>query len=119
MKVLGANVFLTSKWLQAVDEILAERGLKPRPSHNQYRIICRCRGLKHGNEMCMEQLGLYGTFRPDCTSATGNATELALCEEADIWVNITGTGCPNDKNCYVAAEELNAYMKKQDKEYEK
>lgn len=67
--------------------------------HNQFRVICRCKGIADGNKKC-ELAGLGSrVFTPGWTSITGNRTELELCEKEDIWIRIDG-------NTYVSIKEL-------------
>lgn len=95
MKVLGTDIFLDNNKAA----VLRQHGYKG--THNQFRIICKCRGIDDANRKCKE-IGLCdGVFRRDWASQTGDKAELALCEEYDIWIKVEFAG-----NEYVRADEV-------------
>ncbi len=98
MKVLGTNTFLYGNLLDK----MSERGYSG--SDNQFRIICKCRGVADANRKCKE-IGLHDKIFSynGFTMETGNKTELELCEKENIWFSINGTNI--DKG-YVSAKEL-------------
>ncbi|MEY8352534.1 hypothetical protein AALB39_04165 [Lachnospiraceae bacterium 54-53] len=97
MKVLGTNTGLPYEMLQKIKK-LSNREVY----HNQYRIICNCKGLADANRKC-EAAGL-GTkvFLPGWSSITGNKIELELCKAEDIWICKDGTF----GNTYISIKEL-------------
>lgn len=97
MKVLGTNILLGGKQLNRMKEL----GYKG--SHNQFRIICKCRGMADANRKC-QALGAHeNIFRRGWYSETGNKKELELCESKDVWISVDGPGCSEN---YVPAEEV-------------
>lgn len=97
MKVLGATTSLYGKQFDKMIDL----GYKG--SHNQFRIICKCRIVADANRKC-ELLGIAGkVFRPGWYSETGNEKELNLCETNDIWISVDGSA--GGKH-YVPAEEI-------------
>lgn len=97
MKVLGTNTFLYGDILDK----MRERGYSG--THNQFRIICKCRGISDANKKCKE-IGLHDRiFSSAFSMETGNKTELELCEKEDIWFSINGT---NIADGYISAKEL-------------
>lgn len=96
MKVLGTNTGLPFEMLQKIKALSGKEF-----QHNQFRIICRCRGIADGNKKC-EAAGLVSkVFSPGWASITGNKTELGLCEKEDIWIRISSS---SDE--YVSIKEL-------------
>lgn len=97
MKVLGTNTFFRGKALEKL------KNLGYSGHHNQFRIICKCRGINDANRKCNE-LGICGkVFVANWCSETGNQEELSLCEKEDIWISIGGT---NIGKGYISAVEL-------------
>lgn len=83
MKVLATNVLLPYEILQKLIH-LSDRDL----SDNQFRIICRCRGVADANRKC-DANGLgEKVFLPGRYSIVVNGKELDLCKEEDIWIRI-------------------------------
>ena len=81
MKVLATNSSLPYEMFQKVRS-LADRELPV----NQYRIICRCRGVADANRKCeAENLG-EKVFLPGWSSIVVNSEELELCKVKDIWI---------------------------------
>lgn len=100
MKVLGTNIFLSGDKYRHVVELGGDRN-----NRNQFRIICKCRGLKNANEKCAA-LGLgKNVFSKSYTSETGNKKELKLCEESDVWICIKPSGIINGSE-WIKAEDL-------------
>lgn len=82
MKVLATNTSLPYKILQRLIH-LTDRELPD----NQFRIICRCRGIADANRKC-EVNGLgEKVFLPGWSTIVVNGKELDLCKE-DIWIGI-------------------------------
>ncbi|RFZ78270.1 hypothetical protein DS742_14245 [Lacrimispora amygdalina] len=97
MKVLGTNTSLPYGMLQKIKQ-LSDKEIY----HNQFRVICRCKGIADGNKKC-ELTGLGSkVFSAGWTSITGNRTELELCETEDIWICKDGTL----GNEYVSVKDL-------------
>lgn len=97
MKVLGATTFLDGEPLRKIKE-MGYTG-----SHNQFRIICKCRGIADANKKCGE-IGIHSkVFNPGFCMETGNALELELCEKEDIWISIDGADVSKR---YASAKEL-------------
>lgn len=86
MKVLGTKAELPYEMFQKI-KTLSDKELH----HNQFRIICRCKGLVDANRKCQaENLG-ERIFLPRWTSISVNKIELELCETEDIWICKDGT----------------------------
>lgn len=97
MKVLGTNTGLPYEMLLKI-RMLSDKELH----HNQFRVICRCRGIADANRKCeAEGLGAK-VFLPGWSSITGNKIELELCEAEDIWICKDGTL----GDAYVSIKEL-------------
>ncbi|MCM1235673.1 MAG: hypothetical protein NC489_36725 [Ruminococcus flavefaciens] len=97
MKVLGTNTFLYGDLLDKMHD----RGYSG--VHNQFRIICKCKGIANANRKCKE-IGLHNKiFTSNFTTETGNKIELELCEKEDVWFSINGT---NISDGYISAKEL-------------
>ncbi|MSS07066.1 hypothetical protein FYJ38_00235 [Clostridium sp. WB02_MRS01] len=97
MKVLGTNTGLPYEMLQKISK-LSDKELH----HNQFRIICKCKGIADANRKCKEEGLASKVFSPGWTSITGNKTELELCEKEDIWICKNGTL----GDAYVSIKEL-------------
>lgn len=97
MIILGTDTFLYGKQLDRMNE-LGHKG-----SHNQFRIICRCKDVKDANRKC-KALGIGDkVFRAGYYSETENEKELKLCATNDIWLAVDGILGIGD---YVPAEEV-------------
>lgn len=97
MKVLGTNTSLPSTMLQNIRK-LSDKEFH----HNQFRVVCRCKGIVDGNKKC-ELAGLGSKiFSTGYTSITGYKIELELCKTEDIWICIDGTL----RNKYVSVKDL-------------
>ena len=97
MKVIGTEAFLPKN----LADIMREYGYKG--THNQFRIICKCRGIKDANQKCIEAGFFNDIFYRGYTSETANEKELELCEQKEIWIAVDGVGISRQ---YVSAEEL-------------
>lgn len=97
MKVLGTNTGLPYEMLQKIKALSTREH-----HHNQFRIICRCRGIADGNRKCEAEGLAAKVFSPGWTSITGNKKELELCEKEDIWIRIDGA----IGNEYISIKEL-------------
>ncbi len=96
MKVLATNVSLPYEILQKLIH-LSDRELPD----NQFRIICRCRGIADANRKCETNELDEKVFLPGWSAIVVNGKELDLCNEEDIWIQIELGG---DK--YVCISEL-------------
>lgn len=85
MKILGTTVFLYGDMLSAV------RSFGYADNKRQFRVICKCRGMKDANEKCIKAGLGSRIFIPGFTTETGNEEEAAMCEQEDIWVAKGGT----------------------------
>ena len=47
--------------------------------HNQFRIVCKARGVKHANELT--SWAIYNAFKRDYCAETGNEKELSFFEK--------------------------------------
>lgn len=81
MKVLGTQGHIPHSYWKKVEEILGET--IPR---NEFRIICKCKGIRDANEKCSSLGFPLKTFIPKYTSETYNEQELAACENGDVFV---------------------------------
>lgn len=97
MKVLVTNTELPYDMLQKI-KMLSTRKI----NHNQFRIICKCKGLADANGKCETEGLAAKVFSPGRTSITGNKTELELCEKGDIWICLDGAMGNN----YASIKEL-------------
>lgn len=83
MKVLATNASLPYDMLQKLIH-LSDKELPD----NQFRVICKCRGIADANRKC-EANGLgEKVFLPGRSSIVVNGKELDLCKEEDIWIRI-------------------------------
>lgn len=83
MKVLATNASLPYEILQRFMRLADKE-----PPDNQFRIICRCRGVADTNRKCeINGLGKK-VFLPGRSSIVVNGKELDLCKEEDIWIRI-------------------------------
>ena len=81
MKVLATNANLPYDILQRVMR-LSDRKLPD----NQFRLICKCRGIADANRKCnVNGLG-EKVFLPGRSSIVVNSDELELCKTEDIWI---------------------------------
>lgn len=81
MKVLGTTGHIPYKYWKKVEEILGET--IPR---NEFRIICKCKGMRDANEKC-SSLGLYPkTFKQGFSCETANKQELEVCEQGEVFI---------------------------------
>jgi hypothetical protein len=79
MKVLGTEAFhFGGKRLEAM------RAFGYVGTHGQFRIICKCKSMADANRKCAAAGLGEKIFRSDWCCETGNATELAICEQSDI-----------------------------------
>lgn len=89
MKVLATNASLPYDMLQRVTS-LSDRELPD----NQFRVICKCRGIADANRKC-EANGLgEKVFLPGWSYIVVNSEELELCKAEDIWIckdGVTGS----------------------------
>lgn len=86
MKYIGANCFLCGEKAEIVKEKLNDKY----NHHNQFRIVCKARGIKHANELT--SWVAYKIFKYDYCAETGNEQELSFFEK-DSNVNfIIGNG---------------------------
>lgn len=75
MKYLGAYCFPSGE----IANILKEK-LNDKHNHrNQFRIVCKARGIKHANELT--SWATYNAFKRDYCAETGNETELSFFEK--------------------------------------
>ena len=89
MKVLGTTAHIPPAYKKKVEEYI---GMEL--TRNEFRVICKCRGISDANRKCAE-LGFGSTlFSKAYTAETGNETELSLCEKEDIWVAPNKSGKP-------------------------
>lgn len=87
MKVLGTIAYIPPAYKKKVEEYTGRE-----LTRNEFRVICKCKGINDANKKCAE-LGFRSTlFSRAYTSETGNETEVSLCEKEDVWVapNISG-----------------------------
>jgi hypothetical protein len=84
-----------------VATVLKEKLNEPYNYHNQFRIVCKARGLKHANELT--DWVAYKSFKYDYCSETGNEKELSFFEQ-DINVNFIICGACGNK--YITDFEL-------------
>ncbi len=75
MKYIGTTCFLCGEIGKAVKEKLNDNY----NHHNQFRIVCKARGIKHANELT--DWATYNAFRRDYCAETGNETELSFFEK--------------------------------------
>ena len=75
MKYIGAYCFICGEISQIIKEKLNDK----HNHHNQFRVVCKARGVKHANELtsCVT----YNAFRYNYCSETGNETELSFFEK--------------------------------------
>lgn len=99
MKYIGTNCFPNKE----VENILKELNKYPN-YHNQYRIICKARGLKHANELT--NTICRGIFNYDYACETRNNIELSFFENnKDITYIIQYNGG------YITDIEINKILK--------
>ena len=96
MKYLGTRCFICGKNAEIVKEKLNDK----HNHHNQFRIVCKARGIKHANELT--SWVTYNGFRRDYCCETGNDKELSFFEK-DSNVNFI-IGSRNDT--YITDIEL-------------
>ena len=75
MKYIGAYCFPSGE----IAKILKEKLNDKHNHHNQFRIVCKARGIKHANELT--SWATYNTFKRDYCAETGNETELSFFEK--------------------------------------
>ena len=75
MKYIGAYCFSSGE----IAKILKEKLNDKYNHHNQFRIVCKARGIKHANELT--SWVAYNAFRRDYCAETGNETELSFFEK--------------------------------------
>lgn len=80
MKVIATNIFLGSD----LGDKLKKLGYTG--THNQFRIICKCKSMADANRKLHALIGREQVFKSGWTSETGNKRELTLCETADVWI---------------------------------
>ena len=98
-KILGSCVIIYGKLLEA----LKLRGYNG--THNQFRVVCRCTGLKDANEKLLSVgIGARTPFRKDYTGETGNKTELEYANKSEIGIAVCVNGVNGNK--YATIEEL-------------
>lgn len=98
MKVLGTTTDIPVGYWKKAEVFLGEN--IPR---NEFRLICKCRGVVDANRKCHELGFREKTFDRNRTSETGNKEELELCETEDIWISRI---CGNRK--YISISQLNS-----------
>lgn len=99
MKVLGTTINIPINYWRKAEQIIGES--IPR---NEFRVICKCRGIDDANRKCHELGFREKTFIKNRTSETGNKTELELCETEDVWI-VKNSGC---KQKYISISQLNS-----------
>lgn len=86
MKYLG-----TLGWCSLYGNVKAvvdkELGITDSYHNTNYRLVCKCRGLRNGNEITSKVAP--NAFRYDFCSETGNAKELKYFENPDVTFIIT------------------------------
>ncbi len=75
MKYLGAYCFPSGE----IANILKEKLNDKHNRRNQFRIVCKARGIKHANELT--SWVTYNAFKRDYCAETGNETELSFFEK--------------------------------------
>ena len=75
MKYLGAYCFPSGEIANILKEKLNDR----HNCRNQFRIVCKARGIKHANELT--SWVTYNAFKRDYCAETGNETELSFFEK--------------------------------------
>ena len=75
MKYIGTTCFLCCE----IRNIVVEKLNDNYNHHNQFRIVCKARGIKHANELT--SWATYNAFRRDYCAETGNETELSFFEK--------------------------------------
>lgn len=97
MKILSTTAFLSGDMLAAI------RSFGLADNKRQFRVICRCRGIRDANEKCMRAGLGSGIFISEFTTETGNKDEIAMCLQEDIWITKGGTSITQG---YVSVSEL-------------
>ena len=104
MKHLRTQIFVFNKYYEAL-KILGYN------SHSrQLPIICKCKGLRDGNEKC--SFIMNKVFEPKYTSETYNENIIEMLKETDIIFEI----CSNK---YVTIEQVLSVIKDMEKNNEK
>ncbi len=75
MKYIGAYCFLSGEKAKVVKEKLNDK----HNHHNQFRIVCKARGIKHANELT--SWATHNPFKRDYCAETGNEQELSFFEK--------------------------------------
>ena len=75
MKYIGTNCFPGYQ----ISSILKEKLGDKHNHHNQFRIVCKARGLKHANELTAWVE--HKIYRYDYCAETGNEKELSFFEK--------------------------------------
>lgn len=75
MKYISTMCFIRGEKGKAVKEKLNDK----HNHHNQFRIVCKARGIKHANELT--SWVTYNAFKCDYCAETGNETELSFFEK--------------------------------------
>lgn len=85
MEILGTTVFLYGDMLTAI------RSFGYADNKRQFRVMCRCRGVKDTTEKYMKAGLCSRIFTPGFMTETEDVEEVAMCEQEDIWVAKGGT----------------------------